>query len=75
MVQENATNAFVETNKIKKQILAEVKAIVKQKILVDEKRKKVNQYLISKGIKFSYNENTIFVKSGGDYSTVYSFNL
>lgn len=75
MVHENATNAFVETKKIKKEFLEEVKQILKQKINIEQKQRKINKYLKSTGFKFSYRENVLLINSGGDYSTTYEFNL
>ena len=75
MVHENATNAFAETKKIKKEVIVEVKDVLKRAISKEEKILKLNKILSGKGIKFKFNETNLFINSGGDYSTTYSFNL
>jgi hypothetical protein len=74
-IHENATNAFVETSKVRKEILDEVRSIVKTKLNLDSKIKNISKYLNEKGIKHKYTGNILHVNSGGNYSTIYEFKL
>lgn len=75
MVRENATNAFVETTKIKREILSEIREITKSEKSIEIKTKLLTEYMTGKGLKHSYVGKTLFVISGGDYSTTYEFKL
>lgn len=74
-VQENATNAFVETSKVKREILSEIREIVKSKLSTEAKKRDLNKYLIGKGLPYNYVGNTLYVISKGDYSTTYEYKL